>query len=70
MQLNRFCTTFYAKALFRSVSWLTLTHVSNWANGSNCTTSFISDSTLTLGLSAQPVWNMSDGLAFAIAPIN
>ncbi len=44
--------------------------VSSSDKGSSCTTSFISGSMLTVGLRAHPVWKMSEGLEFAIAPTN
>jgi hypothetical protein len=45
-------------------------HVSKFANGSICTTNFISGWMFIDGSRDHPVWKMSLGLALAIAPTN
>ena len=69
-KLNRLYATFFANSLLRSVSCFILMSVDRLASGSSCTTSFNSVCKLTVGLSDQPVWKMSEGLSLAMAPTN
>ena len=53
-----------------SVSCEALINYATPSKGSSDTTSFISGKVFTSGFRAQPVWKISLGRSFAIAPMN
>ena len=66
----KFSATFLANYLFMSVAYLILTESATSLRGFTSITTLISDFVFISGMSAHPVWKVSLGLVFAIAPMN